>query len=95
MNGEGEGALIAEKLKRTIDRLEMENQRLKAEKDSELQMVNLKLDALIVAKNDHEQRIRSLQDGVVSFKVWSGLTTGGAGFISIVALVRTFVFPGG
>ncbi len=40
---------------------------------------------------DHETRIRAATEGVTQFKLFSGLTSGGSGLMSLVALLRTFL----
>ena len=59
---------------------------LKAENN----MLKLRISALEDAGKDHEARIRNLTDGVTSFRVWSGLASGGSSIMSIVALVKAF-----
>jgi hypothetical protein len=73
-------ALLAEQLKRAIDRLHAEG-RLSAQR----------LDALEKAAADHEARLRAVTDGVTQFKVWSGLTAGGSGLMALLAFLRSFL----
>ena len=79
MAEEAEIELIAEQLRHTVDLLKAENN-----------MLNLRITALEHSKDDHENRIRNLTDGVTSFRVWSGLASGGSSIMSIVALVKAF-----
>jgi len=79
MVADAEIELIAEQLRHTVDLLKAENNMLK-----------LRISALEDAEKDHESRIRNLTDGVTSFRVWSGLASGGSSIMSIVALVKAF-----
>lgn len=79
MAEEAEIELIAEQLRHAIDLLKAESN-----------MLNLRIAALEKGKDDHENRIRNLTDGVTSFRVWSGLASGGSSIMSIVALVKAF-----
>jgi hypothetical protein len=81
--------LVLTKFKHTIDLLRAENDKLRAEKNHEKEIYELRLSKLEDDQQDHEIRIRSMQDGVTTFKVWSGLANGGAGLISLTALFRT------
>lgn len=42
-------------------------------------------------QKDHEARLRALQDGVTSFKVWSGLASGGSSLVALLALMRAIL----
>ena len=79
MSEEAEIALIAEQLKRAIDLIR-----------ADINMINRNVMELENDRNDHETRIRNLTDGVTSFRVWSGLASGGSSIMSIVALVKAF-----
>lgn len=83
--------LIAEQLRHTIDLLRAELNAVKAEQSHERNLFQHRIIALEKSKDDHENRLRSLQDGVTSFKVWSGLANGGASLISLLALFRTII----
>ena len=50
-----------------------------------------RLSSLEEGQKDHETRIRGLQDGVTSFRVWSGLANGGASIMSIIAFIKAFI----
>jgi len=79
MSEEAEIELIAEQLRHAIDLIK-----------ADINMINRNVDELEEAKHDHEARIRDLKDGVTSFRVWSGLASGGSSIMSIVALVKAF-----
>ena len=86
-----EAELIAEQLRHTIDLLRAELHAIKAEQLHEKQIFEHRISQLEKVEEDQETRLRSLQDGVTSFKVWSGLANGGASLISLLALFRTIV----
>ncbi len=81
--------LVLSKFKHTIDLLRAETEKLRAEKNHEKTLYELRIKQLELDQEDHERRIRVMQEGVTSFKVWSGLANGGAGFVSLLALFRT------
>ena len=80
MAEEAEIELIAEQLRHAIDLLKAENN-----------MLNLRVTALETARADHETRIRNLNDEVTSFKVRSGLVSGGSSVMAVIALVKAFL----
>lgn len=89
MAEEGNPELVAEQLRHAIDLLRGEIQALRVELQHERDLSGQRLAALEKAAADHEDRLRTVQEGVTSFKVWSGLANGGAGLMSLVALFRT------
>ena len=80
MAEEAEIELIAEQLRHAIDLLK-----------ADINMINRNVAGLEKSSDDHENRIRNLTDGVTSFRVWSGLASGGSSIMSIVALVKAFL----
>lgn len=85
-----EAELIAEKLGRTIDLLRAEINALRAAQVHDRELIDRRLSYLESQASDHEQRLRITGDGVTQFKVWSGLTSGGSGLLSLAAFLRTF-----
>lgn len=85
--------LIAEQLRHTIDLLRAELNAIKAEQKHKSEFYEHRITSLEDSDKDHETRLRSLQDGVTSFKVWSGLANGGASIVSLFALFRS-IFGG-
>jgi len=83
-----EADLIAEQLRHTIDLLHAELSAVKARAQHDRELLIHRIAELEKAREDHESRIRSMQDGVTSFKVWSGLASGGSSVVAIAALVR-------
>ncbi len=87
---ENETALIAEQLKHALDLLRGEIDALRAQQTHDREMGTHRLDSLEAQARDHETRLREATDGVVQFKVWAALTSGGSGLLSLAALVKAF-----
>jgi len=81
--------LVAERLVHALDLLRAEIKTIGVELDHQKELNEFRLTSLEKCKEDHENRIRSLQDGVTSFKVWSGLGNAGAGILSIFAIIKS------
>lgn len=88
---ENQIALITEQIKHALDLMQAELQALRAQQEHDRQMIFHRLDELDELARDHETRLRSATDGVLQFKVWAGLASGGSGLISLAALVRAFL----
>jgi hypothetical protein len=86
-----EGELIAEQLRHTIDLLNAKIESLAKELEHQKELSSHRLHSLEESQKDHETRIRGLQDGVTSFRVWSGLANGGASIMSIIAFIKAFI----
>jgi chaperonin cofactor prefoldin len=54
------------------------------------ELTNLRLQTLEKQGNDHETRLRVVGDGVVQFKLYSGLVSGGSSIVAIVSFVKAF-----
>jgi multidrug resistance efflux pump len=80
--------LIAEQLRHTIDLLRAEIETLQREQAHQRALIEQRLANLESAADDHENRLRSVTDGVISFKVWSGLASGGSSLVSLAALLK-------
>lgn len=87
-NHNPESELIAAQLKHTVDLLRYEIKTLQAKLEHQEQLYNHRLVQLETCKQDHENRLRQVQDGVTQFKVLAGLATGG-GLLSLIALVKS------
>ena len=72
-----------------VDLLQAEMDALRKQAEYERAILELRVASLERSREDHETHIRSIQDGVTSFKVWSSLANGGAGLVSLAALLRT------
>ena len=87
---ENEAALIAEQVKHALDLLRAEIGALESQQTCDRLMMDHRLAALEALARDHEERLRDATDGVVQFKVWSTLGSGGSGLLALAALVRSF-----
>ncbi len=84
-------ALLTEQLQHANHLLQAQIKALET-KVTHLQVMNQqRLAALEEEARDHETRIRAATEGVTQFKLFSGLTSGGSGLMSLVALLRTFL----
>jgi hypothetical protein len=70
--------------------LEAELVRARDSQTHQKQFHDHRLSELELARQDHEQRLRSASEGVTQFKVWSGLAAGGSGLVSLAALLRAW-----
>ena len=84
-----ESDLIAEQLKHTVAMLRADMETLKVEQSHQRELYEHRIKELEKNETDHEDRIRSLQDGVTSFKVKSGIANGGSGLLALLAFART------
>ncbi len=84
-------ALIAEQMKRAVDRVRADMDALRATQSHDREMNDRRLSALEARADDHELRLRSATEGVTQFKIWSGFASGGSGIVSLVALLRAFI----
>ena len=86
-----ESRLIAEQLRHTIDLLRSELEQARQIQKHDRELADHRLRSLEELARDHEGRIRDATDGVVQFKVWSGLATGGSWLVSLLALLRAWL----
>jgi hypothetical protein len=90
--------LLAEQFGRFRDQMNARMERIEAsaahhseleqERTAALRRENERLQRIV---DDHEERLRTVTDGVTTFKTWSGLASGGSSVLSIVALVKAFL----
>jgi len=83
-----EDELLAAQLKRTVEYLQGEIEKIKSEAASERSLFKLRIEELERCEKDHETRLRAIQESVTSFKTWSGLASGAAAILSLIALLR-------
>jgi hypothetical protein len=83
-----EADLIAEQLNHTIDLLRAELEAARQAQQHDRALADHRLKVLEEQVRDHEERIRATTDGVVQFKVWSGLATAGSWVVSAMAFLR-------
>lgn len=96
--GEGDledlqGQLVAAKLAHAIDLIRNEISTVKALQDHQKEFTDHRLKTLEESVKDHEQRIRAATDGVTQFKTFHTLASGGSGFMSLLALLKSFFLP--
>ena len=99
-----ETAVIAEQLKHAmdvvgakLDRIELEPLAAARDKRQHIrELVERRLDKVEEDQDDHESRLRDVQDGVTQLKTWSGLAIpyreqgSRAGLVSLAALLKSF-----
>jgi hypothetical protein len=83
--------LIAEQMRHANSLIQARIDALEAELGHTREFNEHRLGQLERQAQDHEARIRSATDGVTQFKLWSGLANGGAGLVSVLALLRSFL----
>jgi hypothetical protein len=83
-----EDEIIAAQLRHAIDLLRAEVKLLHAQVEHQRQLNDARLGALEQSQQDHESRIRQVQESATQFKLIASLATGG-GLLSLVALIRT------
>lgn len=86
-----DGLLVAEKLLRVVDLLKADMEKIHLENDHECALLEHKIIQLEECNQDHEARIRVMQSSVISFKMWSGLSSICAVILSMIALLRSIV----
>jgi hypothetical protein len=95
---ESDAQLIAEQLGRLTDQLDARLKALETRLTNHQEIENERtasikagLADLKLVVSDHENRLRGVQDGIVTFRVWSGLISGGSGIAAIAALIKSFL----
>lgn len=92
MSDDAAAELLAEQLRHTIDLLRADHAALRADLAHANELANRRLASLEAQSADYEQRLRSLQDSAVQYKLMASLATGG-GLLSIISLIRTLLYP--
>ena len=88
---ENNPALLAEQLRHTIDLLKAELDTLETRLEHAVRMMEQQLADLERKDADHEQRLRTVSDGVTQLKVQTSLMSGSSSAHSIIAVVRSFL----
>jgi hypothetical protein len=94
MSEDAETALLAERINRMIDLMRADLEALRSEGAHDRVFCSHRLAQLEKDREDHEARIRSLQDGATTFKVWSGLANGGSGLMALIAFLKAWLGGG-
>jgi predicted RNase H-like nuclease (RuvC/YqgF family) len=84
-------ARMKDQINARIDRMEETIKHQAQLQDTRLVSVTGEIQSLRKMLDDHETRIRSVNDGVTSFKVFSGLASGGSSVLSVVSLLRALL----
>jgi len=90
-SGNPQVALIAEQLRHTLDLLQAQIDTLRQSQAHIRELTDHRLARLEAQAQDTEQRLRNVTEGVTQFKVFASLASGGSGFMSLVALLRSFL----
>jgi hypothetical protein len=85
-----ENEMLAEQLKHAMTLLRVEINALRVELEHQRQFSEHRLSQLERVRDDHEERLRGVGDGVTQFKVWAGLASGGSGLVSVAALIKAW-----
>ena len=82
--------LVAEQIRHLLDLKEAEVNAVKADLVHYRELTDRRLDDLEKDREDHEQRIRDLRDGMTQFKMFAGLASGGSTIMAVIALIKAF-----
>lgn len=88
---EEQAELIAEQMRHAQDLLRADLEAVRSLLDHERELTRQRLDSLERANQDHENRLRSVSDGVTQLKVWSGLVNGGSSMMAVAAFLKAFL----
>lgn len=88
---EEQAELIAEQMRHAQDLLRADLEAVRSSLDHERELTRQRLDSLERANQDHENRLRSVSDGVTQLKVWSGLVNGGSSMMAVAAFLKAFL----
>lgn len=87
---EAQYALIAEQLSHTIDLLRSELEATRQALNHHRDLADHRLKNLEKARDDHESRLRQVQDAATQYKLLASLATGG-GLLSLIALIKALM----
>jgi len=98
MDDQNQAALIAEQLARFRDQLNARMDRLETSLSHHSELggeralsIRDELGYMRETLKDHEARLRTVTDGVTTFKTWSGLASGGSSILAVVAFVKALI----
>ncbi|NSW54228.1 MAG: hypothetical protein HPY85_17130 [Anaerolineae bacterium] len=83
--------LLSERMARAVERVQRELKEMRSLLEHNQALLEQRVSLLESASRDHETRLREAHTGITQFKVWSGLTSGSSGLLSLLALLRTFL----
>jgi hypothetical protein len=87
------GQLVAAKLQHTVDLIRNEIDGVKTLQLHYKEFTDHRLKQLEDDVKDHEQRLRAATDGVIQFKTYHTVASGGSGLMSLLALIKSFFLP--
>lgn len=88
-----EAKLVAAQMKHAFDLMRNEIETVKALQEHYKQFCDHRLGQLEEDVKDHEQRLRAATDGVIQFKTYHTVASGGSGLMSLLALIKSFFLP--
>jgi hypothetical protein len=84
-------ALLSEQMSHALDLLRADLDGLQVRLAHQDDMSSHRLSLLEDTAADHEERLRTVSDGVTQFKMWTGLVSGSAGLAALTALLKSFL----
>ncbi len=84
-------ALLTEQLRHAVHLLQARIRTLETRLIHQQAVNAQRLALLEEAMRDHETRIRTATEGVTQFKLFAGLTSGGSGLMSLLAILKSFL----
>lgn len=84
-------ALLTEQLRHANNLMQAQIKTLETRLAHQQAMNHQRLAILEEQVRDHETRIRAATEGVIQFKLFSGLASGGSGLMSLVAILKAFL----
>lgn len=87
------GQLVAAKLHHTVDLIRTEIEAVKVLQMHYKEFTDHRLKQLEDEVRDHEHRLRAATDGVIQFKTYHTVASGGSGLMSLLALIKSFFLP--
>ncbi len=84
-------ALLTEQLRHAVHLLQARIRTLETRLIHQQAVNAQRLSLLEEAMRDHETRIRTATEGVTQFKLFAGLTSGGSGLMSLLAILKSFL----
>lgn len=83
--------IIATKVARIVDALRVDIKSLDDQLKHHNEIQERRFNELEVCKSDHESRLRANEKSITQCKTWMGISSGGSGIMSLIALLRTLI----
>ena len=84
--------LLGEQIRYRVDMIDAKLDSIELNQEHLKELIEHRQIHLEKQGEDHETRIRAATDGVTQFKVRSGVTTAGSGILSIMTMVKPFLW---